>query len=63
MDFIKNKKYIVLLNKLDLNKDLNEENHFIKELDSKYIIKTSVKNNSGLNELKECIKIFSLVEK
>ncbi|APQ76242.1 tRNA uridine-5-carboxymethylaminomethyl(34) synthesis GTPase MnmE [Clostridium botulinum] len=56
MDFIKNKKYIVLLNKLDLNKDLNEENHFIKELDSKYIIKTSVKNNSGLNELKECIK-------
>ncbi|KOY67864.1 tRNA uridine-5-carboxymethylaminomethyl(34) synthesis GTPase MnmE [Clostridium sporogenes] len=52
MEFIKNKKYIVLLNKLDLNK----ENHFIKGLDSKYIIKTSVKNNSGLNELKECIK-------
>ena len=56
MEFIKNKKYIVLLNKLDLNKDLNKENHFIKGLDSKYIIKTSVKNNSGLNELKECIK-------
>ncbi|MGO5064387.1 tRNA uridine-5-carboxymethylaminomethyl(34) synthesis GTPase MnmE [Clostridium sporogenes] len=56
MEFIKDKKYIVLLNKLDLNKDLNEENHFIKELNSKYIIKTSVKNNSGLNELKECIK-------
>lgn len=56
MDFIKNKKYIVLLNKSDLNKDLNEENHFIKGLDSKYIIRTSVKNNSGLNELKECIK-------
>ncbi len=56
MDFIKDKKYIILLNKLDLNKDLNEENHFIKGLDSKYIIKTSVKNNSGLNELKECIK-------
>lgn len=56
MEFIKNKKYIVLLNKLDLNKDLNEENNFIKGLNSKYIIKTSVKNNSGLNELKECIK-------
>jgi tRNA modification GTPase len=56
MNFIKNKKYIVLLNKSDLNKDLNEENHFIKGLDSKYIIRTSVKNNSGLNELKECIK-------
>ncbi|EJO5348117.1 tRNA uridine-5-carboxymethylaminomethyl(34) synthesis GTPase MnmE [Clostridium botulinum] len=56
MDFIKDKKYIVLLNKLDLNKDLNEENDFIKALDSKYVIKTSVKNHSGLNELKECVK-------
>ena len=41
---------------MEFIKNLNKENHFIKGLDSKYIIKTSVKNNSGLNELKECIK-------
>ncbi|WP_251862169.1 tRNA uridine-5-carboxymethylaminomethyl(34) synthesis GTPase MnmE [Clostridium sp. Marseille-Q2269] len=56
MNFIKNKKYVILLNKLDLNEDLNVENDFIEGLDSKYIIKTSVKNNSGLKELKESIK-------
>lgn len=54
MDYIRDKKYIVLLNKSDL------ENKVVKEdligLDLKYIIESSAKSGKGLDELKDSIK-------
>lgn len=52
--YIKDKKYIVLLNKSDLCPKLDKEN--IKELNAEYIIETSAKTGSGIDETKECIK-------
>lgn len=54
MDYIRDKKYIVLLNKSDL------ENKVVKEdlagLNLKYIIESSAKSGKGLDELKDYIK-------
>lgn len=54
IDFIKNKKYIVLLNKNDLNKEIDEKD--LNKLNSNYIINTSVKTGDGIDKAKECIK-------
>ncbi|MBC2582648.1 tRNA uridine-5-carboxymethylaminomethyl(34) synthesis GTPase MnmE [Clostridium sp. DJ247] len=54
MKYVKNRKYIVILNKVDLPSkiDINE----IEKLDSEYIINISAKTGEGLDKLKECIK-------
>lgn len=52
--YIKNKKYIVLLNKSDLNGKIEKEE--LKDLKSKYITNISVKTGQGLNQVKEHIK-------
>lgn len=51
---IKDKKYIVLLNKSDLDGKINEDD--LKELNSKYMINISVKTGEGINEVKATIK-------
>ncbi|MGE5456124.1 MAG: tRNA uridine-5-carboxymethylaminomethyl(34) synthesis GTPase MnmE [Ignavibacteriales bacterium] len=53
---IKNKNYIVIINKMDLNNKLD-----ISNLDIKYVVKTSTINNEGIEELKNIIKkMFNL---
>jgi tRNA modification GTPase len=52
--YIKNKKYIVLLNKSDLDGKIEKEE--LKDLKSKYITNISVKTGEGLNSVKEHIK-------
>ncbi|MDF2503230.1 MAG: tRNA modification GTPase TrmE [Clostridium sp.] len=52
--YIKNKKYIILLNKIDLPKKINRED--LKGLDSKYIIDISAKNGFGIDRLKKLVK-------
>lgn len=54
IDFIKNRKAIVLLNKSDLEfvVDTNE----IEKLTGKHVITISAKNNTGIEELEECVK-------
>lgn len=54
IDNLKDKKYIILLNKSDLSGKINKDQ--LKELNSQYIIYTSVKTGEGLDKLKECIK-------
>jgi tRNA modification GTPase len=54
INFIKDKKYIVLLNKVDLKPKINRED--IKELNSNYIINFSAKTGEGLDRFKEVIK-------
>ena len=54
INFIKDKKYIVLLNKVDLKPKINKED--IKELNSNYIINFSAKTGEGLDRFKEVIK-------
>lgn len=54
IDYIKDKKYIVLLNKRDLDYRINTSQ--LKELNSKYIIETSAKTGEGIEKLKQCIK-------
>lgn len=54
INWIKDKKYIVLLNKSDLNAKIRKED--IKDLDSKYIFDASIKLGKGLDDLKETIK-------
>ena len=54
INFIKDKKYIVLLNKMDLESKIDKE--ALKELNSKYIIEISAKTGSGLDKFKEVIK-------
>lgn len=51
---IKDKKYIVLLNKSDLDGKINKDD--LKELNSKYMINISVKTGEGINEVKTTIK-------
>lgn len=53
-NYIKDKKYIVLLNKSDLSPKIDKEN--IGELNAEYIIETSAKTGFGIEETKECIK-------
>ncbi|MBZ9609773.1 tRNA uridine-5-carboxymethylaminomethyl(34) synthesis GTPase MnmE [Clostridium estertheticum] len=52
--YIKNKKYIVLLNKSDLDGKIEIEE--LQSLKSKYITNVSVKTGEGLNHVKEYIK-------
>lgn len=56
MDLIKNKKTIVLLNKSDLDVRVNEET--LKKYNHDYlkVIKTSTKENEGIDELENCVK-------
>jgi tRNA modification GTPase len=54
IDFIKDKKYVVLLNKSDLPNKIN--NNDLEELNSQFIIEVSAKTGEGLNRLKDTIK-------
>ncbi|MCT8977611.1 tRNA uridine-5-carboxymethylaminomethyl(34) synthesis GTPase MnmE [Clostridium sp. CX1] len=54
IDNIKDKKYIVLLNKSDLNGKIDKDD--LKGLNSQYVIQTSAKTGEGLEMLKDCIK-------
>jgi len=54
INYIKEKKYIVLLNKSDLGGKIEIEE--LQSLKSKYITKISVKTGEGLNKVKEYIK-------
>lgn len=54
IEFIKDKKYIVLLNKSDLDDTI--DNNKIKKLDSNYVIRISAKTGEGLAEFKKAIK-------
>ncbi len=57
LDKIKNKKHIILVNKTDLDKKID-----LEKLDSNYL-KISVKDNMGIEELKqEIINLFNLGE-
>lgn len=62
LELIKNKKSIILLNKIDLEPVLTEENEALKEA-SEHIIKMSALNNIGIDELYDKItKLFELNE-
>ena len=62
LDIIKNKKSIILLNKVDLNSVLSENDIRFKKITDK-ILKISALNGSGLEELYSLIsKMFSLNE-
>lgn len=62
LELIKNKKSIILLNKIDLEPILTEENEMLKEA-SEHIIKMSALNNIGIDELYDQItKLFELNE-
>ncbi|GAA0726629.1 tRNA uridine-5-carboxymethylaminomethyl(34) synthesis GTPase MnmE [Clostridium malenominatum] len=54
IEYIKNKKYLVLLNKVDLKNEFDK--NLIKDIESKYIIETSAMTGKGLDILKERIK-------
>lgn len=54
IEYIKDKKYIVLLNKSDLDGKIEREE--LQSLKSKYITNISVKTGEGLNHVKEHIK-------
>lgn len=53
INYIKEKKYVVLLNKSDLNNKVKKED--IKGLNSQYILEVSAKTGEGLEKLKEAI--------
>lgn len=54
IDYIIDKKYIILLNKSDLESKINVSD--LSKLDSKYIIEVSAKTGEGLNKVQKCIK-------
>ena len=54
IEYIKDRKYIVLLNKADLGLKLNKDD--LKILDAKHIIEISAKTGEGLDKLKDIIK-------
>lgn len=54
IEYIKDKKYVILLNKLDKERVLDYDK--LSNLDSKYIIEISALNGLGIDKLKECIK-------
>ena len=55
LDKIKNKKHIIIINKIDLEKKIN--------INESNTIKLSIKENNGLNELKQrIIELFNLGE-
>ena len=60
LEIAKNKKSIIILNKIDLNSVIDEEDKRLKDTNSK-IIKISALNNIGIEGLqKEIIKLFNL---
>lgn len=62
LEIAKNKKSIIILNKIDLNSVIDEEDKRLKDTNSK-IIKISALNNIGIEGLqKEIIKLFNLNE-
>lgn len=62
LNFAKNKKSIIVLNKSDLEQKINDENQKL-EVFSKNIIKLSAKNKNGLNLLfKKITDMFNLNE-
>lgn len=62
LEIAKNKKSIIILNKIDLNSVIDEEDKRLKDTNSK-IIKISALNNIGIEGLqKEIIKLFNLDE-
>lgn len=62
LEILKNKKSIIILNKIDLEPKLNEETSELKELNKK-IIKISALNNIGIEELyDEIANLFNLNE-
>lgn len=54
IDYIIDKKYIVLLNKSDLENKMNTLE--LSPLNSNYIIEVSAKTGEGLNKVQQCIK-------
>ncbi len=54
IDYIKNKKYIVLLNKTDLPRKIHEGS--LKTINPEFIIEISAKNGFGIDKLKTKIK-------
>ncbi len=54
IEYIKDKKYIVLLNKADLSGKIKEED--LAVLETKYLIETSVKDKKGIERLKDIVK-------
>ena len=62
LDFIKEKNVIIVLNKIDLKTIIDEKNEKLNEV-SKNIIKISALNETGIEELYNCIsKMFNLNE-
>lgn len=62
LEIAKNKKSIIILNKIDLNSAIDEEDKRLKDTNSK-IIKISALNNIGIEGLqKEIVKLFNLNE-
>lgn len=53
-DFIKEKKYVTLINKMDLNKDIHNE--ILDSIDEKDVYKISAKTGEGVNAIKDIIK-------
>ncbi len=54
IEYIKNKKYIVLLNKIDLPRKIDENS--LKDINPESIIEISAKNGFGIDELKSKIE-------
>ncbi|MCY6958204.1 tRNA uridine-5-carboxymethylaminomethyl(34) synthesis GTPase MnmE [Clostridium brassicae] len=54
IEFIKEKKYIVLLNKTDLNGKIDKD--YIERLNSDYVIEISAKTGKGIEKFKGAIK-------
>ena len=62
LELIKNKKAIILLNKIDLGAVLQEDDHRFKKV-SNHIIKISALNNQGIENLyEEIAELFNLNE-
>jgi tRNA modification GTPase len=60
LEKVKDKKYIVLINKIDLDNKLNREDLII---DKDRVIELSIINNKGIEELKEkIVELFNLNE-
>lgn len=58
LDYIKNRKYILILNKSDLQNNMDFKINIDKfqDIDSKYIIKVSALTGQGIGDLKNLIK-------
>ncbi|WP_461613562.1 tRNA uridine-5-carboxymethylaminomethyl(34) synthesis GTPase MnmE [Clostridium sp. Marseille-QA1073] len=54
IEYIKDKKYIVLLNKIDLDGKINKDD--LIGLNSDYIFNVSIKTGENIEKIKECIK-------